>query len=112
MKHWLIFLGITALVWLFIFSSEAKAAGPYLDIGLSYVDELQVSERGYINFNDDYFIEAELSATLDVAEWVGMLRAGYLFKSGIGIEYDSIGTPDLYFRRWNIYYRVEFWENK
>ncbi len=64
--------------------------------------------NGIINFNDQYIIKAELTSSLEVKEWVGMLRAGYLFKNGIGIEYDTLGTPKFYFRRLNIFYRVEF----
>lgn len=96
------------VIFLLMFFSAPVYAGVYLDLGITYIDEFNIVQRATINFNDDYLIEAELTSSLKVKAWVGMFRAGYIFENGIAIEYDSIGTPDAYLRRANIFYKLEF----
>lgn len=97
------------LFLILVFSSaiyRTAQAGVYLDLGLSYVDEFGVIERGSVTFGN-YTISAEVSATVDVQDLVPMVRFGYLWR-GFGIEYDTIGVPNQDFSRINIFYRWEF----
>jgi len=77
----------------------------YLDLGFSYVDELEFTEKASVTFND-FTISAERSATLDVREIVPMVRFGYLWK-GVGVELDYVGYSSTNIGRINMFYRFK-----
>ena len=100
-------IGWIALVLVgLLYNDMTRADGLYLDLGLTYVGELKVTERAQVAFGD-YTISAEASATLDVDTSLPMIRIGYIFH-GFGLEYDTIGIPSIQLTRINLFYRFEF----
>jgi len=104
-KLWML-AGLVAVIVAINVFTKAEA-GAYLDIGISYVDEVGIVQRASIDFSG-YTISAEYSATIDVEQYAGMLRFGYLFDNNVGLEYDFVGTPEQHLRRVNMFYRLEF----
>jgi len=105
-KLWAIIIFVIVIGLVSFFTTNAEAS-PYVDIGLSYVNELGIIQKASAQYQGST-ITTQNSISLDIEEWVGMMRVGYLFNSGLGVEYDTIGTPDYYINRVNIYYRYEF----
>ena len=95
-----------ALILILALFASPVSAGLYIDLGVTYVDELGIKESTTFEFAGQT-VSAEASATVDVDEYVPMLRIGYLWRS-IGLEYDTIGTPTKNLQRVNLYYRFTF----
>ena len=86
--------------------AERAQSDVYVDIGVTYIDEVDVTTSGRLNlFGVE--VTAEYTTRLEVKEWVPMLRIGYIFNNW-AIEYDTIGAPSLYIPRINIFYRAQF----
>ena len=86
---------------------SVQAAGElYLDLGVTYVPEVGIEQRGKITVGD-YTVSAEASATLEVEAWAPMVRVGYIYN-GFGVEFDEIFTGVTSIRRYNAYYRFSF----
>lgn len=81
-------------------------AGVYLDLGASYIDNLDLIERASVTYGD-YTISAERTVELEVSDWAGMARIGYEHSSW-HFEYESMGIPKYHFERVNVYYRFNF----
>lgn len=100
------FIIIVALLIYGIISPGKVHAEVYIDIGLAYIDEVDVVTRGKVNLGG-FVVEAEYTSSLEVKDWVPMLRVGFI-HNGWAIEYDTIGAPSLYIPRINIFYRGQW----
>jgi len=98
-------VSLSVLLLLFGYNSIANAE-VYLDLGFTYVDDVNVvsSTRLRLLGHD---VTAEVNHTLEVDNFVPMIRIGYMYK-GFAIEYDTIGVPDLVIPRINTFYRLKF----
>lgn len=100
------FIIIVALLIYGIISPGKVHADVYVDIGFTYIDEIDVTTSGRLEIFGQT-VEAEYTTSLEVKEWVPMLRVGFI-HNGWAIEYDTIGAPSLYIPRINLFYRVQF----
>lgn len=89
-------------------------ADVYVDIGITYIDEVDVTTSGKASIFGYEVIEAEYTSSLVVEGYVPMLRVGYTYRGDVGIfnglsvEYDAIGSPSVMIPRINLFYRFEF----
>ena len=98
MKHILVLLVL-------LFSTNATA-DVYIDLGLTYIDNVDVVSSGRVDLFG-YEVTAEYTHNLEVESLVPMLRVGFIHK-GWAIEYDTIGSPDVMIPRINGFYRFTF----
>ena len=96
----------TVLVLLVLLFNNNATAGAYIDIGLTYIDNVDVVSSGRVDLFG-YEVTAEYTHNLEVEGLVPMLRVGYNYKGWV-IEYDTIGSPDVMIPRINGFYRFEF----
>ena len=81
-------------------------SGFYIDLGLTYIDDVDVVSSGRVDLFG-YEVTAEYTHNLEVEGLVPMLRVGYNHKGWV-LEYDTIGSPDVMIPRINGFYRFEF----
>lgn len=94
-------------------SGKSAHADVYVDVGVAYIDEVDVITSGRVDLFG-YEIEAEYTSNLVVEGYVPMLRVGYTYRgdvgifNGLSIEYDAIGSPSVMIPRVNVFYRFTF----
>jgi len=94
-----------SLFALILFATPA-AGEFYIDLGVTYVDKLEIKEQASITFGD-FTVSAERSASLEVKELVPMVRVGYMWKN-YGLELDYAGYSSANIKRINLYHRFSF----
>lgn len=97
---------IVLLLVVHMITSRQAHAEIYIDIGIAYIDEVDVISKGKVNLGG-FVVEAEYTTRLEVDDWVPMLRVGFIHK-GWAIEYDTIGAPSMYIPRINLFYRSQW----
>lgn len=78
----------------------------YIDLGMSYIKDIDVVSSISRSFNE-FELTLSVDHTLEIDMVVPLLRVGYL-KSGWGVEWDYIGTPKINIQRINLFHRWEF----
>ena len=107
------FIIIVALLMYGIVGPTKVHADVYVDIGITYIDDVDVITSGRVDLFG-YVVEAEYTSNLIVEGYVPMLRIGYTYRGDVGIfnglsvEYDVIGSPSVMIPRINMFYRFEF----